>query len=163
MYYHFNNSRDNSINSIATLNHNAGLVMLYPFLLPHNRWTCKARPDYDFTYTALDYMPEGWRKAFSNEMLEELAQLLTDANYNGYHVYSIKEKGGILNCQDSGVPEELCDKYNEWLHKYETKSQETCLLCGDPATVCTCGKINYVCHSCLDRLGCVGIPFTSSK
>lgn len=44
--------------------YNKQLVEKYPFLLPRNRWTGKVQEDYDYSYTELDGMPDGWRKAF---------------------------------------------------------------------------------------------------
>ena len=44
--------------------YNKQLCEKYPFLLPRNRWTGLVHPDYDYSYTELDAMPTGWRKAF---------------------------------------------------------------------------------------------------
>ena len=61
---------------------NRRLCERYPFLIPWNRYSGmlitegmtrdgywpgspKERPRYDWSYTELDEMPEGWKKAFS--------------------------------------------------------------------------------------------------
>ena len=48
---------------------NKALVDDFPFLLPRNRWTGKVPDDYDYSYTELDAMPEGWRTAFGLQAL----------------------------------------------------------------------------------------------
>lgn len=165
MYYHFNvEYGDRSVNRIAELNHNAGLIMRYPFLLPRNRWTDKVRNDYDFTFTEIDALEPGWKKAFGDELLEELSQILKEVNYeNKYRIVQIKEKYGSLRWYDNGIPNVLYDRYSTWLHKYETKSINTCILCGKLATMQTCGWINYVCDDCLKKIGCEGTPIVGNK
>ena len=54
--------------------YNKQLVKKYPFLLPRNRWTGKVPKEYDYSYTELDDMPDGWRKAFGEQMCEEIKQ-----------------------------------------------------------------------------------------
>lgn len=48
---------------------NQELIERFPFLIPRNRWTGKVPEDYDYSYTELDSMPDGWRKAFGEQML----------------------------------------------------------------------------------------------
>ena len=47
---------------------NHKLIERFPFLIPRNRWTGKVPEDYDYSYTELDSMPDGWRKAFGEQM-----------------------------------------------------------------------------------------------
>ena len=47
---------------------NQKLIERFPFLIPRNRWTGKVPEDYDYSYTELDSMPDGWRKAFGEQM-----------------------------------------------------------------------------------------------
>ena len=35
--------------------------------MPRNRWTGEVPEDYDYSYTELDSMPDGWRKAFGEQ------------------------------------------------------------------------------------------------
>ena len=56
--------------------YNKQLVEKYPFLLPRNRWTGNVPADYDYSYTELDAMPDGWRKAFGEQMGQEIAEEL---------------------------------------------------------------------------------------
>lgn len=43
---------------------NKALISEFPFLLPRNRWTGNIPDDYDYSYTELDDLPDGWRIAF---------------------------------------------------------------------------------------------------
>ena len=79
---------------------NRKLCEKYPFLIPRNRWSGmriteaqdggywpgnpEAIPEYDYEYTELDSMPEGWRKAFGIQMCEEIKQELL--RFSTYHV-----------------------------------------------------------------------------
>ena len=47
---------------------NKKLIKKYPWLIPRNRWTDKIPNDYDYSWTELDSMEDGWRKAFGEMM-----------------------------------------------------------------------------------------------
>ena len=49
---------------------NQKLIERFPFLIPRNRWTGKIPEDYDYSYTELDSMPDGWRKAFGSKCVK---------------------------------------------------------------------------------------------
>jgi len=69
---------------------NIELIKKYPWLQIRNVWTNK-KLDSEFTW--LDDLPEGWRKAFGLQMVEELDQILRKANYQDkYKITQIKEK-----------------------------------------------------------------------
>ena len=75
-----------------TAKENRNLIERFPFLLPRNRWTGKVPEDYDYSYTELDAMPDGWRKTFGEQLCEELKAELVKAGYlNGYRIAQIKE------------------------------------------------------------------------
>lgn len=146
MYYHFNvEYGDKSVNRIADLNHNAGLIMRYPFLLPRNLQTDEVPKDYDFSYTEIDLVPRGWRIAFENEMLEELSEILKEADYvDSYRILDIKEKFGGLAWYSNDVPQEISNKYYAWENKYIDWSVRTCICCGNPTT------LGILCSDCLE-------------
>lgn len=100
---------------------NEYLCKAYPFLIPRNRWSGiriteaqnggywpgepEAIPEYDYEYTELDSMPEGWRIAFGIQMCEELKQELIKFDYlDKYEITQIKEKFGSLRWYDNGYP-----------------------------------------------------------
>lgn len=53
-----------------SIEENKNLIEHYPFLLPWDGWNDTVREDYDYSYTELDEMPRGWRKAFGEMMME---------------------------------------------------------------------------------------------
>lgn len=145
---------------------NRELCEKYPFLIPHNRWSGMriteaqnggywprdpdAVPEYDWEYTELDEMPDGWRKAFGEQLCEELKQELLKAGgeeaLNSYMIVQIKEKFGYLRWYDNGCTEKW---YNEILPKYENLSERTCIRCGKPATRISVGWISPWCDDCV--------------
>ena len=130
---------------------NKELVEKYPFLMPHNRWTDHIPEDYDYSYTELDAMPDGWRKAFGERMCEEIREELVRADYlHGYRIAQIKEKYGTLRWYDFGCTERLL---HEIISKYEKMSARTCIRCGDPATKISTGWISPYCDACADEIG----------
>lgn len=98
-----------------------------------------------------DIIPYGWRVAFGDEMVEELAEILNKYNVANYEIVQIKEKYGRLCWYDNGVPEEAYGEYSAWLNKYEELSEHTCINCGQSATHLTKGWIIPLCDDC-DRV-----------
>ena len=69
---------------------NIELIKKYPWLQLRNVWTNEIVDD---ELTWLDDLPEGWKKAFGLQMVEELDQILRKANYQDkYKIAQIKEK-----------------------------------------------------------------------
>lgn len=126
--------------------YNKQLVEKYPFLLPRNRWTGKVPADYDYSYTELDNMPDGWRKAFGEQMCEEIKQELEEKGIlHQYRISQIKEKYGELCWYDFGCTTKIL---REIIPKYEKLSTHTCIKCGKPATRITLGWISPYCDDC---------------
>lgn len=124
---------------------NKGLVEKYPFLLPAHDDNGNPVKDYDYTYTWLDFMPEGWRKAFGEQMCEEILQALQEDNcLDEYEVVEVKEKFGFLHWYDFGGT----DKVYKVIDRYEVISARTCVMCGAPATKLSRGWICPYCDSC---------------
>lgn len=99
--------------------YNKKLLDKYPWLTPTNDFTgvkittkepgyysaCDDIPDYDYEFTELDQMPNGWRLAFGEQMCEEIHQELVKFNFvNEYRILQIKEKFGGLRWYDNGIP-----------------------------------------------------------
>lgn len=106
---------------------NKKLIEKYPFLLPRSCWTGKVLPKYDYSYTELDNIPTGWRKAFGIMLCDELREaLIKDNLLDTYRIYDIKEKYGSLRLSGSGANQEVYDI----LDKYEYLSRHTCIVCG---------------------------------
>ncbi len=148
---------------VITKEYNKALCEKYPFLIPSNRWSGKRVteaadggywpgspehvPDYDYEYTELDSMPDGWRIAFGEQLCAELKDALVKANYlDKYRITQIKEKFGALRWYDNGNTKEGYDV----LSKYEALSERTCIRCGKPATKITTGWISPFCDDCCE-------------
>ena len=59
---------------------NKALCERYPFLIPWNRFTGKFIKSYDYSFTELDSMEDGWRNAFGLKMCEEIRDALKIGN-----------------------------------------------------------------------------------
>ena len=100
------------------------LIGKYPFLMP-KYWNCdtmqyEVDEDYDYIFTELNEMPDGWRKAFGEMMCEEIYNALVECGgLDDYRIEQIKEKFG---CYD---PETEVLTENGWKFfkdvKYEDK------------------------------------------
>lgn len=94
-------------------------------------------------------IPDGWYKAFGEQMIDELHYILDKWCFTDrYRIMQIKEKFGMIRWYDNGVPQYMCEEYDEWLDKYERLSEETCIKCGDKATHMTTGWIVPLCDKC---------------
>ena len=130
---------------------NRELCEKYPFIQVINWRTGRPYEDEDYSFTHLDRLPDGWRKAFGEKMCEELKEALEeDGKLDDYWVVEVKEKYGYLRWTDDGGTE----KTEEIVKKYEDISERTCVSCGAPATMYTYkGWISPWCKECAEALG----------
>ncbi len=143
-------SSKNKDDRLAVREYNKDLLKKYPWLTPYNVWTGKPREDYNYEDTWADDIPDGWRLAFGDQMIEELDQLLRKYNLEDeYHITQIKEKYGSLRWYDDGFAKEGFEEYMNWIHKYEDLSYRTCIYCGEPAIGFTQGWIIPLCKDCM--------------
>lgn len=130
---------------------NKDLVEKYPWLTPRNRWTDKTPETYDYSYTELDAMPDGWRIAFGDQMVEEINNELKKFNFiDKYRIIQIKEKWGGLRWYDDGYPGD--SKIGDIVSHYEKLSFKTCLICGKPAEWMSKGWISPYCTDCANKM-----------
>lgn len=101
------------------------------------------------TYTEMDAMEYGWRKAFGKQLLKDVkTELKSKGLLHKYRITQIKEKWGELCWYDSGGTKELFDI----LRKYERLSYRTCYNCGKPAKYRTVrGWILPYCEDCISQ------------
>lgn len=124
---------------------NKELIEKYPFLLPRNRFSDEVVKDFDYSFTELDAMPDGWLKAFGEQMCEEIKQALEkDGLVNKYRIYQIKEKFGSLRWYDGNGNKEI----NKIVSKYEKLSMKICIQCGSKATKVSTDWISPYCDKC---------------
>ena len=120
--------------------YNKMLCDCYPFL--------KIEGSDSYEYIWLDFMPEGWRKAFGVKMCAEIEKLCLEQSIYPV-IFDIKEKYGSLRFYSTSGPVGL-DKIVE---KYERLSVHTCIDCGKPAEWLTMGWIEPVCEECRVKRG----------
>lgn len=128
---------------------NKQLIETYPFLRPRNVWSGRIVNNYDYTYTELDAMPEGWRKSFGLKICEELKEILLKNNsLKEYRIIQIKEKFGTLRWYCNSSDKEI----RKVIDKYEKISEHTCIFCGkDNVDIFDDGWISPYCDNCFIR------------
>ena len=100
------------------------------------------------SYTELDAMDSGWRKAFGIQMCKEIKQELKKHKFlYKYRIIQIKEKFGYLHWYDGGTLKD--SKIYDIIRKYEQISAKTCVVCGKPATKMSTGWISPYCDDCV--------------
>lgn len=101
------------------------------------------------SYTHLDGMPKGWRKAFGIQLCKELkTQIIKEFGWKHlfkYKVMQVKEKYGTLRWYDGNSSLSIFDI----IDKYEDLSYHTCCNCGKPATKLSRGWICPYCDDCI--------------
>lgn len=126
---------------------NRKLCKRFPFLIPWNRFTGKKVPHYDYSYTELDTLPDGWRKAFGVRMCDEIREaLIEDGDLDRWRIVQMKEKWGQLMLYDNGT--KIGSRVHDIERKYERLSEHTCIKCGKPATRITMGWVSPYCDGC---------------
>lgn len=145
----------------TTKKQNKKLIERYPFLLPHNRLTDRVPDGYDYSYTELDDMPDGWRIAFGEELCEEIRnELLANNCLDKYRIAQIKEKFGKLRWYDFRSTRKIAC---EIIPKYMERSAHTCIICGKPATRITLDWISPYRDDCLPKAEPGGSKFNSES
>ena len=135
---------------------NKELVDKYPFLYPRD-WYGKPLESYDYSFTELDDLPEGWVQAFGETMCEEIKQELLRCNcLDDFVILQTKEKFGTLRLYYCGVPREC--HIDEIIEKYEKVSAVTCAHCGKPATKISTGWICPWCDDCAKDINSKLVP-----
>ena len=132
-----------------TVEWNKDLIKRHPYLLPRNVFTDEVDKDYDYSWTRLDEIEDGWQDLMLR-MCEEIRQPLIEANYlDKFRFSQIKEKYGRACFYNFGAPK----KVQEIIHKYENESARTCIRCGRNAVKVSTGWIAPYCLGCARVLG----------
>ena len=114
---------------INVIENNKKLIENHPYLLPRNVFSDEVRGDYNYEFTWYDDIPEGWRIAFGEFLLEDLRDALLKTNYlDRFRLFDVKEKYGSLRIYCNAATQEVHDV----IRKYEYISQYICFNCGSP-------------------------------
>lgn len=113
---------------------NKELIDKYPWLyirrdydFDTDTYSIPENPDYKCTW--LDAMPDGWRKAFGEMMVEEIDNELRKHDFvDKFEILEVKEKYGELRMYCGGAPREV----HRIIQKYEVISRNVCMVCGKP-------------------------------
>lgn len=146
---------------------NKELLDKYPWLTPFNSFSGKlitdcagpdgeegywpgdptAHPDYDYEYTLLDNLADGWRKAFGAQICEDIDSIVKswpEEQQKNFRIVDIKEKWGHLCVYTNSTDEEV----EKIISKYVLISKFTCIHCGRPARWVIRGWYMPVCDRC---------------
>lgn len=129
---------------------NKKLIERYPFLRPHHNYCGYLDVDnYNYDYTLLDEMPDGWRKRFGLVMCEMIREsLLKDNLLETYRIDQIKEKYGSLRWYDAGYNDEVA----KIVSQFEYISEHTCIVCGKlDVKMTNSGWMVPLCEKCNNR------------
>ena len=131
---------------------NKKLVKEFPFIIPRD-YEGNPPKDYDYLFTELDYIPDGWRKQYGRLICEDIKRILGD-RANEFRFLEIKEKYGELRIYGSIGNAELDNQLN----KYEYLTGNTCIFCGKIGVPSTKGYILPVCKECYPKAN-FGVPY----
>ena len=136
---------------------NYELCMEYPILVPKNVWTGEEVKDYDYEYTMLDHIEDGWRIAFGEEWAKEVQNAINkipDEDRDKVYITQLKEKFGQFRQYFSYYTDELASV----VHKYEELSKKICIKCGNPTTKTDTHWIDPYCDDCAKHIDdCIDI------
>lgn len=111
------------------IEHNKELIADFPFLAPKNVFTGELDDKYDYSWTILDEVPDGWIDLFLLMCDDLKKQLIEDNFLDKFTIYQVKEKFGTMRIYTSSCSERI----NKIIRVYEYISQFVCYKCGKPA------------------------------
>jgi len=132
---------------LENIEENKKLIKKYPILLPRNVFSGKRSPGYDYTYTYLDSLPDGWRISFGLKLIEDLQNIIDRTKATYFRLYEFKEKYGTLRISTTSYPKEM----DRVFHYYEDYSMAVCQECGKPSAYVTKGWITFLCEDCFKK------------
>ena len=109
----------------------------------------------------VDFLYDGWQKAFVPRMMDELFNAL-GSYVEDFEVRQIKEKYGSLTVywgwrhrdytdEENNDRKEIDDAVKNIIEKYRKISEHTCVDCGGKATFLSSNWVIPWCDSCRDR------------
>lgn len=130
---------------------NLNLCVKYPFLVPRDVFTGEEDECYDYSYTYMDDIPDGWRAAFGEQWASDVQDAINKMpaeERNRTYVLQLKEKYGMLTQYFSHYTDEL----RAVIQKYSIISSRICIDCGEPATKISQWWISPYCNECAEKI-----------
>ena len=125
------------------------LIDKYPWLCPERNEDGSIASTYDYSYTELDFVPNGWRN-IAMDLCEEIRSILKPLGLlDKYMLSEVKEKWSMLGWYDymvdlTPIPKDI----DEAVHRAEERSKFVCFICGAPKE-----PTQEVCNECAYKLG----------
>ena len=131
--------------------YNKSLCYIMPFLIPI--MSDDEPPNgYDFEFTWLDEVPEGWRELFLEKCVKLSDILDYDYSENEFRILEIKEKYGELRIYYTGA-ECVSKEIDELFEEAKLESKYTCIRCGDKSETSFSKKFGVpMCANCQENL-----------
>lgn len=132
------------------IKNNKSIIDKYPFLAFHNY-----DGSIDYQVTWYDSIPDGWRIAFGEMMMDDIKSCLEEANYvDKFEIEDIKEKYGELRLYYKDAPSGIYDELNNIIDTYSALSANICIECGLPDVPSyKRGWIMPLCLNCYSKQG----------
>jgi len=122
------------------------LCVTHPWLNPE-----PYNDDFDFSYTIMDLMPDGWRKAFGDAFIKDMELALTTLPLQAYKEFHIVDIQALIRGRLEIRPSTLnFQAVNKVIEKYEAEAAKWCVFCGKPATKETAGGTLFLCDDCFN-------------
>lgn len=131
--------------------YNKSLCYIMPFLVPI---MSDGNPPngYNYEFTWLDEVPEGWRELFLEKCVKLSDILDYDYSENEFRILEIKEKYGELRIYYTGA-ECVSKEIDELFEEVRMISKYTCVVCGDQYETSFSKKFGVpMCASCQENL-----------
>lgn len=122
------------------------LIEKYPYLMPRNAFTGENVKDFDYSFIVGEHsLPDGWMELFLQCCEDIYEPLKESGNLDKFYFTQTKEKYGRMEL----YTHRSTSKVEDIISKYRFLSEQTCSVCGIPATVVTWG---YVCPYCSEHV-----------
>ena len=107
---------------------------------------------YDYEFTWVNEVPEGWRELFLEKCIRLSDILDCDHSENEFRILEIKEKYGELRIYYTGA-ECVSEEIDKLFEEARLESKYTCIQCGDINETSFSEKFGVpMCASCQEKL-----------
>ena len=127
---------------IKTTIKNKELCKEFPFLIPIE----SVGKEYNYLFTELDNVSDGWRELFL-EMCKELKKLLNPSKNFGH--LQVKRNGREVLFYQEPCDKEILKEVGRIINLYNERIEKTCMFCGAGATYIELNGHRPCCDNCV--------------